>query len=101
MLHIVVMSEKFLLQFGLEKILMPNSKHEDLPKFLFLTGSNSKIYWMIYKKNAITKPINSTLHGKPIFRTTFLNALIIIKKNESKESVLDAKRLNSNTDTSH
>ena len=52
------------------------------------------------EKNGIIRQIGSTPHEKPNYGTTFLNPLIIIKKNDSIKIVLDARHLNSNTDQS-
>ena len=40
MLHIVTLSEKLLVHFGLHWRLTLNGRHNDLPKFIFITGKN-------------------------------------------------------------
>ena len=52
------------------------------------------------QKNEIVKQIDSTLHKKSNFGTILPNALILLKKNQSSEIVLNARHLNSNTNHS-
>ena len=51
-------------------------------------------------KKGILKDIGSTPFEKPSYGTTFLNPLIIKKKNDSTRLVLDTRYLNTNTDQS-
>ena len=48
----------------------------------------------------IIKQIGSSPQDKPVYGTTCLNPLIIIPKGDTKKCVLDARRLNSNTEQS-
>ena len=52
------------------------------------------------EKYNIIKQIGSSLQDKPVYGTTYLNPLIIIPKGDTIKCVLDARRLNSNTEQS-
>ena len=52
------------------------------------------------EKYNIIKQIGSSPQDKPVYRTTYLNPLIIIPEGDTIKCVIDARHLNSNTEQS-
>ena len=50
------------------------------------------------RENGTKQQIGSTPHEKPNYGNTFLNHLIVIKKNDSNKTLLHVRHLNSTTD---
>ena len=100
MLHIVMISESFFTPFRIRYKLDAKLQTQGPTNVLIHYGDKLNSLVGDLQRKRLINQIGSMPHGKPNYRTTFMNPLNIIKNNNSIKNVLDTRHFCSETDQS-